>query len=97
MSNSPKKKFSILTNLLKNNKSSSLPPLIKYGDTVSNSKQKADILNQHFPSKATVQGENDAPQNLCKFNVLSDLNNINNSPLEVGKLLRDLKKLHHSY
>jgi hypothetical protein len=88
---SPKKKFSILTRLLKNNKSSSVPPLIEDGDTVSNSKQKADILNQHFSSKATVPGENDVPPNLCKFNVLSDLNNINTSPLEVSKRLRDAK------
>ena len=86
-----------MTKLLRNSKSSSLPPLIENDQTITDPKQKAIILNQKNSSKASVIGENDVPPNLCKFDVLSELSSINTSPLEVGKIIRDIKKSHQSY
>ena len=94
---SPKKKFSILMGLLRTSIRSDILTIIENGDSVTDPKQKADILNRHFFSKATVPGENDNPPNLDKFDVLSDLTNINTSPLELGKIIRELKKSHSSH
>ena len=74
-----------------------MPPLIENSETITDPKQKSDILNQHFSLKATVNGENDVPPKLCKFIVNSELSDINTSPLEVGKIIRDCKKSHQSY
>ena len=74
-----------------------MTPLIENNETITDSKQKANILNQHLSSKATVQGENDVPPNLCKPIVNSELSDINTSPLEVDKIIRDCKKSHQSY
>ena len=86
-----------LTRLLRTSKSSDIPTIIENGESITDPKQKADLLNQHFSSKASVPGKNDDPPNLNKFNVLSDLNNINTSPIELGKIMRDLKKSHYSH
>ena len=74
-----------------------MPPLIENNETNNDPKQKANILNQHFSSKATVHGENEVPPKLCKPIVNSELSDINTSPLEVGKIIRDCKKSHQSY
>ena len=94
---SAKKKFGILTKLLKNLKSSSVPPLIENNVTVTDPKMKSDILNNHFSSKSTVVGNEDNPPFLDKIPVLSDLNYINTSHIEVAKIIRNLKKSHLSY
>ena len=54
-------------------------------------------MNNHFAQKATVEGNSDIPPMLDKTDVLSSLNEINTSPLEVGKIIRDIKKSHQSY
>ena len=74
---SPKKKFNILNNLLRKNKSSSVPPLIENGETVTDAKNKSEILNTHFTQKASVDGFNDTPPKLDKHDVFSSLDQIN--------------------
>ena len=94
---SAKKKFSILNKLLRKFKSSTIPPLIENDRTVTDSKEKSDILNNHFADKASVDGHTDTPPKLDKIDTLSQLDQINTSPIEVGKLIRDCKKTHQSY
>ena len=94
---SSKRKFSILNKLLRKNKSSTIPPLIENGETVTDPKCKSDLLNNHCADKATVDGSSHTPPNLLKTDVLSSLNQINTSPLEVGKIIHDCKKSHQSY
>ena len=89
---SAKKKFSILNKLLRKFKSSTIPPLIEDNKTATDSKGKADILNNHFANKASVDGHNDTPPKVDKINTFSQLDQINSSPLEVGKIIRECKK-----
>ena len=56
---SAKKKFSILTKLMKNQKISNIPPLIQNNNVINDSKSKSEHLNDIFVSKAFVQGSDD--------------------------------------
>ena len=49
---SAKKKFSILTKLMKNQKNSNIPPLIQNGEVINDAKQKSEQLNDFFYSKS---------------------------------------------
>ena len=64
---------------------------------VTDAKNKSDILNNHFTQKASVEGFDDIPPKLDKHDVFSSLDQINTSPLEVGKIIREIKKSHQSY
>ena len=92
-----KKKFSILNKLLRKYKSRTIPPLIEGNNTVTDAKGKADILNNHFADKASVDGHNDTPPKLDKIDTFSKLDQINTSLLEVGKIIRESNKSHQSY
>ena len=94
---SAKKKFSILKNLMKTQKMSSIPPLKENDNIVQDAKEKADILNNHFANKSQVNGENDPPPVCPKRDVTSPLSNINTSPIEVAKIIREMKKSHQSH
>ena len=94
---SAKKKFNILQKLMKNNKFSPTPPLLENGETVSDPKQKSEIFNSFFASKSAVNEPHDDPPYLQKLVGVPDLDTINTSPLEVGKLIRGLKKSHSSH
>ena len=83
---SAKKKFGILIKLMKNNKSSSTPPLIEQDDTVNDSKEKSNIFNIFFASKSTVPNFNDPPPNLVQKEGISKLGAVNT------KIIRNLKK-----
>ena len=48
---------------MKNQKSSSIPQLIKDDIIFNDPLEKSNILNEIFTSKATVNGENDAVPN----------------------------------
>ena len=88
-----KKKFSILTKLMKNQKNSSIPPLIQNGEVINDSKLKSEQLNNLFTGKATVNGpQDDVPLLPQNDSITSSLGNINTSPIEVSKVLRQLKK-----
>ena len=53
---SAKKKFSILTKLMKNQKTSNIPPLIQGNTVINDSKIKSEHLNDIFVSKAQFKG-----------------------------------------
>ena len=88
---SAKKKFAILTKLMKNQKISTIPQLIENGQTVNDSFDKSDLLNRHFASKAQVPNPEDTPPNIPRHDVQSPLSTINTSHIEVAKLIRTMK------
>ena len=95
---SAKKKFNILTKLMKNQKTSCLPPLLVNGEIVNDSQRKSDLLNDIFVKKATVEGNDDPVPDLEPIeSILDNLNTINTSPIEVSKILRTLKKSNSSH
>ena len=95
---SAKKKFNILSKLMKNQKFSSIPPLIQDDSIVNDPKAKSNIFNDLFASKATVQGKDDPVPFLPeKDSIKSRLYQINTSRIEVAKLCRDIKKSNSSY
>ena len=86
---SAKKKFGILKTLMKNQKISTIPPLIENNETITDPKQKAEILNAHFAAKSNIQGVNDEVPFLDdKENIFSELSNMNTSPIEISKIIR---------
>ena len=91
-----KKKYGILTKLMKSQKILTIPPLIENNQTITDSKQKSDLLNKHFANKSTLPGQHDQPPILDKFNTLSDLSQINTSPIEISKIIRTMKKSNQS-
>ena len=95
---SAKKKFNILTKLMKNQKMSNIPQLINGDIVVNDPKSKSNIFNDLFAAKATVNGDSDQvpvlPEN---ENIMSSLSSLNTSPIEVAKFCRDIKKSNSSY
>ena len=59
--------------------------------------EKSNIFNNFFTSKANVDGPNDPVPNLQKKDGVSSLSVINTSPLEVAKIIRNIKKSHLSH
>ena len=93
-----KKKFSILSNLMKNKKFSNIPSLIKDDNIVNDSETKSNIFNELFASKATVHGKDDpVPFLPQKDSIKSCLNDLNTSRIEVAKFCREIKKSNSSY
>ena len=93
---SAKKKFSILLKLMKNNKFSNIPPLVENGSTIKGPSQQSNIFNKYFSSKSTVQNPNDPVPNLTRKEGVSIMSALNTSPLEVAKILRNIKKSYFS-
>ena len=81
---------------MKNNKFSSISPLNENGEIINDPKEKGQIFNNFFNSKSKVCGFEDEPPHLDKIENVPFLSVVNTSPLEVGKLLRTLKKSHIS-
>ena len=81
---------------MKNNKFSGLSPLKENGEIINDPKHKSEILNTNFSKKSTVEGHTDVSPNLNRIDNISDLSIVNTSPIEVGKLIRNLKKSHIS-
>ena len=95
---SAKKKFSILTKLMKNEKFSFIPPIIENNEVINDAQTKSNLFNDLFASKATVPGNNDPVPLLPPRNdIFSNLSNINTSPIEVAKFIRTLKKSNSSH
>jgi len=94
---SAKKKFSILTKLMKNNKISSIPQLIEDGQNVTDPKDKSDILNRHFSSKAQVDRPDDHPPVLPRLDTISTLTSLNTSHIEISKFIRTMKRSSFSH
>ena len=90
---SAKKKFSILSKLMKTQKVSSIPPILDGEKVVTDAQEKCNIFNDFFASKATVSGDDDEVPDLePKDDIFEGLNDINTSYFEVAKLCRDIKK-----
>ena len=81
---------------MKNNKFSGVSALNIDGNIINDPREKSQIFNEFFASKANVKGANDNPPILDKDPNLPFLSMLNTSPLEVGKLIRNLKKSHIS-
>ena len=94
---SAKKKFGILLKLMKNNKVNSTPPLIENENIINDPKEKSNIFNSFFASKSTVPNSNDPAPNLAQKEGISTLGSLNTSPLEVAKMIRNLKKSNFSH
>ena len=94
---SAKKKFGILLKLMKNNKFSNIPPLIENNVTVNDPSEQSNIFNTFFASKSTVQNANDPVPCLTRKEGINDINTLNTSPLEVAKIIRNIKKSHFSH
>ena len=95
---SAKKKFAILTNLMKNGKISSIPPLLDNDKVINDQQEKNNIFNDIFASKATVIGNNDPVPTLePNDKIHSPLNFLNTSPIEVAQIIRNMKKSTSSY
>ena len=56
---SAQKKFGILKTVMQNQKVSCIPPLIQNNETITDPKQKAELINSHFASKTNIQGVDD--------------------------------------
>ena len=93
---SAKKKFSILLKLMKNSKFSNIPPLVENDRTVQDPLEQSNIFNTFFASKSTVQNPDDPAPNLPRKERVSNLNALNTSPLEVSKIIRNIKKSYFS-
>ena len=93
-----KKKFNILTKLMKNQKHSVIPPLFENDKIVNDPLEKANLFNDLFVSKATVPGFNDPAPNLQpNENIDLAFKFINTSPIEVAKIIRNIKKSNSSH
>ena len=83
---------------MKNQKGSNIPPLIQNGHVINDPKSKSEQLNDIFISKATVPGYDDPVPDLEPLNFInSNLSAINTSPIEVSKVLRQLKQSNNSH
>ena len=94
---SAKKKFSILTKLMNNQKFSSISSLIENGGMIEDSGQKANILNSHFAAKSTVHSPEDSVPQLDLRPNTTPFSTINTSSIEVAKIIRSIKKSNASY
>ena len=92
---SVKKEFCILTKLMKSQKkkTSTIPPIIHDSTVKNDPKTKRDLFNDLFVAKSSLSGSND-PVPILPPNerVSSSLISINTSPIEVSKVLGQLKK-----
>ena len=94
---SAKKKFGILSKLMKNGKYSTISSLTENGQIIEDPVQKSQILNKNFAAKARVQGSDDDVPYLDKKENVSIFDMINTSPLEIAKITRALKQSHLSH
>jgi hypothetical protein len=94
---SAKKKFGILIKLMNTQKYSSIPPLIENGEILNDAKKKADVLNEHFATKSTVNDPNSEVPNLDPIPVNYKVSRIYTSPIEVARLIRITKQSNISH
>ena len=66
-----KKLYSIKTH--KKNKVSHIPPIVEKDKIITGPKEKADVFNNFFASKSSVQGANDPPPVLPPLENIFDI------------------------
>ena len=94
---SAKKKFGVLLKLMKNEKFSNIPPLVENDITINDSLAKSNLLNGFFASKSSVKNYRDSAPELEPLENISLLGSVNTSPIEIGKLIRNIKKSFQSH
>ena len=83
---------------MKNQKTSHIPPLLQNNTVINDPQTKSQHLNDIFVAKASVQGSDDPVPELDPIDSIScSLSSINTSPIEVSKILRQLKKSNFSH
>ena len=93
-----KKKFSILLKLMKSQKLSSIPPILSNNEVIDDAQRKSQIFNDIFTAKATVEGGNDAVPDLDPIDsIFESLSGFSTSPIEVSRILRELKRSNSSH
>ena len=65
--------------------------------TVRDPLQQSNIFNDFFASKATVENSQDPVPNLEQKDGISLLHNINTSPIEVARFIRNIKQSYNSH
>ena len=65
--------------------------------TIQDPLDQSNIFNKFFASKSTVHNPNDPVPNLQRKEGITPLNNVNTSPLEVTKIIRNIKKSYLSH
>ena len=93
---SSKKKFQILGRVTNTGKNSFIPPLIDKGLVVHKPIEKANLFNDQFAKKATLDGYNDEAPELARLPVISELDGLLTSYYEIGPLIRALKTSEYS-
>ena len=78
---------------MKNEKISDTPPLVENEITINDAFEKSNLFNNFFASKSTVKNYKDPAPNLVPLENIPTLRNINTSPIEVAKLIRNIKKI----
>merc|ERR1712237_110220 len=94
---SAKKKFSILTKLMNNCKNSNISTIIEDGSHITDPADKAELFNNFFANKATVDNSDDEVPHLEPKNVNITLTEFNTSPIELAHIMRNIKKSNNSY
>ena len=95
---SAKKKFSILLKLMRSQKLSSIPPILSNNEVIDDAQRKSQIFNDIFTAKATVAGDDDPVPDLDPIDsIFETLSGFSTSPIEVSKILRELKRSNSSH
>jgi hypothetical protein len=94
---SAKKKFGILIKLMNTQKYSAIPPLIENNNTLNDAKSKADLLNEHFASKSTVNDPNSEVPHIDPIPVNYNVGRIYTSPIEIARIIRTTKQSNVSH
>ena len=82
---------------MKNQKFSTVPNLVENENTIVDSLEKSNLLNSFFASKSSVPCPNDPVPSLEKIDGIPSLEYLNTSPIEVAKIIRDMKKSRFSH
>ena len=88
----PKKKFQLLKNVTNCGKGAGIPPLLVENDVISNPREKADIFNNQFAKKASIEGSDDPVPEIPEVgDDIFELSIIHTDYLELGPIIKNLK------
>ena len=71
--------------------------MIENTEMIHDPHEKSNIFNNFFSSKSSVPNHEEHAPNLEKLANIPPLSNLNTSPFEIGKIIRNLKKSHISH
>ena len=82
---------------MNNGKNSIIPTIIDNNIHVTDPSDKANLFNDFFANKATVENDNDDVPFLEPKNINNSINKFNTSPIELAHIIRNIKKSNNSY